>query len=582
MATLVESTIGVGGTYPDLPTWWASVPADLVAADQIHKGKLLKPKLTVTSTFTMTSKTTSASCYPELTADVGASWIDDPSYGTGPMRYDPSKGATIETVSASVQPLIVSCKFARITRLQFGSMGTGASIASALRVSADDVTVEDCIGESYAINSAAKGTLALVGRRSTVRRGLFAQRRPDIAAIIAQIGNDARLEDVTLVSLGATLTVGMTTQNLASTLTRVYVGGVAAPDDGTVASTKVDCATNATATGWTTVPLDTANFVNITPGTHDLRIKQGSALDTANAGLQTPLYAPPADNAPVLSNAAASPLSATSGAFSVATDEAGGTLYRYISIASAAPNAATIKAASLTQTVAATGTQSAQFEGLAAGTTYYVASIQTDSAGQDSNIVTASFTTPAADAVKPTFSGGAAITAGTITSSSVAGSYPAASDNVGVHHYEKSKDGGAFWEDNGSGLTFQFNGLAASTAHAVRIRAVDAAGNFSDPLTLTMTTSASQAPTGSFTTSRGLEYNSATPWPQGTVVHWEWRQNGRIGSAPTSTTYGTATVASDGKVTATGLPSGPGILMVGKRGATFMNDYPYYEPGTVA
>lgn len=79
---------------------------------------------------------------------------------------------------------------------------------------------------------------------------------------------------------------------------------------------------------------------------------------------------------------------------SVTTNEAGGTLYRLAST-NATELVATIKAASLTSAVAASGAQAVTFTGLTPATTYFTHYVHTDAAGNDSAAADApvSFTT---------------------------------------------------------------------------------------------------------------------------------------------------------------------------------------------
>lgn len=105
------------------------------------------------------------------------------------------------------------------------------------------------------------------------------------------------------------------------------------------------------------------------------------------------------------------------------------------------------------------------------------------------NVTTAA---PAGDTAAPNLSG--AITQGAITSSTSTISWPAATDNVGVDHYEVSKDGGSTWVSvSASTLTYTFTGLSASTTYGQRVRAMDLAGNASSVLALAVTTSAASA-----------------------------------------------------------------------------------------
>lgn len=100
-----------------------------------------------------------------------------------------------------------------------------------------------------------------------------------------------------------------------------------------------------------------------------------------------------------------------------------------------------------------------------------------------------------ADLNVPTFANGSVITPGAATTSTIAFSYPAASDNVGVAGYRISKSGDAGpWIDNGTSLNGSFAGLVANTSYPVRVQARDAAGNYSASLALSISTSAVVTP----------------------------------------------------------------------------------------
>lgn len=90
--------------------------------------------------------------------------------------------------------------------------------------------------------------------------------------------------------------------------------------------------------------------------------------------------------APTLSAASGTQTGQTTATGTVSTNEANGTLYRYIST-NAVESAATVKAANLTQTVNATGAQNVSATGLTAGTTYYWHFVQRDAAGNESAVI---------------------------------------------------------------------------------------------------------------------------------------------------------------------------------------------------
>lgn len=112
---------------------------------------------------------------------------------------------------------------------------------------------------------------------------------------------------------------------------------------------------------------------------------------------------PPADvTAPTLSSPTAAKNGQTAMTGSVSTNEANGTLYRYISTSATPPSAANLKAgtgavASGSQAVSSTGVQNVTASGLTAGTIYYTYFLHRDAAGNDSAIAAAAaFTTDAA------------------------------------------------------------------------------------------------------------------------------------------------------------------------------------------
>ena len=110
-----------------------------------------------------------------------------------------------------------------------------------------------------------------------------------------------------------------------------------------------------------------------------------------------------------------------------------------------------------------------------------------DAAGNEAIGASITVTTgaaPAGDTTAPAWS--ATLTTGTPAATSVVVAASAlATDAVGVTGYERSIDGGSTWVDiTPSGLNFTLSGLTAATSYpAPQLRAKDAAGNYSTPLT---------------------------------------------------------------------------------------------------
>jgi hypothetical protein len=122
--------------------------------------------------------------------------------------------------------------------------------------------------------------------------------------------------------------------------------------------------------------------------------------------------------APTLTSPTGTKTGSTTASGTVSTDEANGTLYRYAST-NATESAATVKAAALTTTVTATGSQAVTFTGLTPNTTYYAHYVHTDAAANDSTRVSsASFTTdPSGDTTAPVLTSPTGTKTGSTTAS---------------------------------------------------------------------------------------------------------------------------------------------------------------------
>lgn len=607
MATKVVKTIGDGGDYADWDAFVAAAPTDLVALDQQWDVVFKNQAHTRSSSFAFTTaRTTSETCYFHFTAESGGAWCDAANVRSKPFTADETFGARlVNTGSGSV--LNINVSHTKVDRLQLlGRLNaSGAQPSLYFQSTATNCDGNQLIIDGYGQNSSVSGVARLAGATNYLRNSLVIQRATVATAITINIGTGAKLINVTAVALNAKLNVGMTTgSSTAAVLRNVALFNFTAPESGTTAASKENCYTDASAAGWTTVPYSTGTFESITPASPDFRLKADSPLINAGAadatyaandatGLARPVgsaydvgaweyYVPaaPDTTGPILEGAAAAATGSSTAAGTVGTDEAGGLLYALASTNASGVTAPTIKASGQSQTVSNTGMQDVAFASLTPATTYYPWYYQEDAAGNPSNVVVgAAFTTAAVDNVAPEWPNGAEITPGTVTASSVAFSYPAATDNSGSVTYDISKDGGTTWENNGSGLSAEFIGLPSSTVIPLRVRPRDPAGNIGAALSASMTTAA--APTGSFKSSQ-LSNGAQSAWPAGTLVMWEWHQGGRIGSAPTSITRGAGALASDRTLSTTGCPTGAGILLVAKRNTSAATDDVYYEAGTVS
>jgi chitodextrinase len=179
--------------------------------------------------------------------------------------------------------------------------------------------------------------------------------------------------------------------------------------------------------------------------------------------------------------------------------------------------------------------------GLIAATGYPCRVRAYDGAGNRSLVpLSLTVTTAAtADSTVPSMSG--SLTVDNITASGYRMNWPAGADNVAVTGYETSTDGSTTYSDAGNVLNRTIAGATAATLYNLRVRAYDAAGNRSAPLSATVTTSAAAADT-SIRMNRAMAKVTES------------------GSAPwTYAATGTATSAVDGTVGAVStlaMPSG--------------------------
>ena len=130
--------------------------------------------------------------------------------------------------------------------------------------------------------------------------------------------------------------------------------------------------------------------------------------------------------------------------------------------------------------------------GLTCGTSYSFGVSARDAAGNSSAARTASFSTSACSGDTTNPSAPPALTASSITTSSVTLSWNASSDNVGVTGYGVYRNGASL--GNTTVRTYAASGLACGTAYTFEVDAYDAAGNRSTRSALSTTTSSCPLP----------------------------------------------------------------------------------------
>lgn len=190
--------------------------------------------------------------------------------------------------------------------------------------------------------------------------------------------------------------------------------------------------------------------------------------------------------APVLSTPTGAATSSLTAVGTVTTDGKPGRL-RYMASVNATETAATLFAAGGEIEVAEADTYSVEVTGLVASTAYRMHFCQEDEQGTRSTVVSSPpFTTPAADTTPPVLTG--AISVVSKTSSTISVTCPTGTDNVGVVAYDWSKDGGTTWPEQTQTPAHTFTNLSPITSYNLRVRARDANGNTSTPLTLVTST----------------------------------------------------------------------------------------------
>lgn len=120
------------------------------------------------------------------------------------------------------------------------------------------------------------------------------------------------------------------------------------------------------------------------------------------------------------------------------------------------------------------------------------------------------------DTVNPTMSGTISVLA--VADDSISIGWSAGADDVGVEGYEVSKNGGSSWTDIGDALSRTFNSLTAGTPYPLRVRCYDAAGNKSNVLSRTVSTTDSVNPAlpGMISLIAVTDTAITIGWPTGT------------------------------------------------------------------
>jgi hypothetical protein len=294
MPTTITSTIGTGGDYSTLQAWEDAAPANLVTSDQVWRGECFNQTFDPGGTaITFAGSTTDATRYKELTAQAGASFVDDADVRTNALRYDTANGAAIANTSNGYAAAVsVQEGFVRINRLQISS-------------------IRDCVnngsgGGSLWLNQIIAHTSStggsppvLFGRNNGKITNSLVYRTGSSTTALLSTFQTVTAVNVTLAAASdRTAATNAITQSYPSSAVYTNVAAFNCTNvfNSSSSTTSTTCRTSAASppTGWSTVAFDTstgAGFEGITASGFDARLKSSSALidvgttDSTNAAL---------------------------------------------------------------------------------------------------------------------------------------------------------------------------------------------------------------------------------------------------------------------------------------------------------
>lgn len=287
MATTVVKTIGTGGDYSTLQAWEDACPANLVTADQVWQGQLKNQEFVSGSPLlTISGTTVDSTRYVELTTEAGASFADHANKATNALRYNASNGAGIRWTGTYGTAITISQSYTRISKLQITATGSSNAAACLSSGSIDYVDHNQCIFEGKTTAT----TVSMVGSNSRLRNSLVVARHASAGSIVQGTAG-TNIYNSTLVSTAGTATNGFLSNYGTAICKNVYVGNVTNATAGSASVTKTTSFTSVSGppSGWSAAAFSTATFESITDGSHDLRLKTGSAL--IDAGTTESTYA---------------------------------------------------------------------------------------------------------------------------------------------------------------------------------------------------------------------------------------------------------------------------------------------------
>lgn len=283
MTTTVVKTIGSGGDYTSLQAWNDAAPASLVTADQVWQGNCLAgftPSGGSSTLLAISGSTSDATRYKLLTTASGASFRDNASAETNPLKFDSSMGVGLSANGYHTPTIAVSEAYARITKLQVENQGSNSE--PAVSITGTNVRIDGCILEG----SAAPDVLEISGSNPVVTNTLILSRASSPTSVIALsgvVGGTFVNDTVVVVSDKAPSSsnlLKLTYSNSIVAKNCAFFGG-AIPNNGNIAYTTCFNDQASPPTGVTHVAYDTSTgsgFQGTTDSARDFRIKSTSAM----------------------------------------------------------------------------------------------------------------------------------------------------------------------------------------------------------------------------------------------------------------------------------------------------------------
>lgn len=292
---MTTTTIGTGGDYTTINTWEADAPAGALSAP--WQGNCKNQEFNggdgSGATISISGNTTTAANCKILTADTGASFLDNANKLTNALRYNASNGAAITNAAGFTDVVVCSESNVNITRLQIRNAGSGSTRRVIFNGNSAFV-LANCIVEDTGATGSA--TICLESQEScTVTNNVFNQRTSGNNGVRFSFANVAGFYNNTLANTGgAGSSVGFQGNGGSGTVFTAKNNAVFgfATFHTLSAGSASGCSNNASdvaiGTGTSNQASKTysSQFQNITDATRDFRAKDGD-LDVNGVRDQT-------------------------------------------------------------------------------------------------------------------------------------------------------------------------------------------------------------------------------------------------------------------------------------------------------